>query len=371
MNFPRSARRAACFALILGSFVAAATAAEPAPKWDPASTATPEGVGELQALQTALKAAVEKCTPATVALKYSGDDAEGLSTGSGVIVNPDGLILTAAHVIRDYDPNHKGRGDPSPLPYTGGKDVTVMLADGSEVKGKTLGINGFVDSGMVQITEKPKDSKYFKDGKWVFRPVAKSADVKKSQWVLSMGHPDGPKVGRAPVARLGRVLEKGKDIFGKPLIRTDCTIVGGDSGGPLFDLAGNVIGIHSRMVLPYTLAHNIHVPLDDFTKDWDKMLAGEWVDKPQPRPGNAYFGVVFPEDENEDAWISDVEQKGPADAAGLKPGDTITKFNDTAVKSVKEFRKLMAGARANDVVTITARRGTEIKTFKVTLTKRS
>jgi len=359
MILPRSARLAACFALLFAIVTASAPAADPVPKWDPASTTTPEDVAGLQSLQTALKEAVEKSVPATVALKY------GSSNGSGVIISEDGLILTAAHVIRDYDPSYKGKGDPPPMPFTSGGKVTIMLPDGSEVTGKTLGINQGMDSGMVQITEKPKNNKYFKDGKWAFRPVAKSGDVKKGQWVMSLGHPDGPKAGRAPVARLGRVLANSKGF-----LRTDCTIVGGDSGGPLFDLNGNVIGIHSRMVFPFSLAHNVHVPLDDFKTDWEKMLAGEWIDKPAPKTGGAYFGVVFADDDTEDAWLREVESKGPADKAGLKPGDTITKFNETQIKSVRQFRKLMEGTKPNDVVKITVRRGTEIVDLKVTLAKR-
>lgn len=360
MTLPRSARGAVCFAALFALAAAYAPAADPVPKWDAYSTATPEDVAALQALQNSLKVAVEKCTPATVALRY------GASSGSGVIITEDGLILTAAHVIRDYDPSAKGRGDPPPLPFTSGKKVTVMLADGSEVEGKTLGINQGMDSGMVQITEKPKkDTKFFKDGKWVFRPVAKSADVKKGQWVMSLGHPDGPREGRPPVARLGRVLANSKGF-----LRTDCTIVGGDSGGPLFDLNGSVIGIHSRMVFPFSLAHNVHVPLDDFKTDWDKMLAGEWIDKPAPKGTGAYFGVVFPEDDTEDAWLKEVEAGGPAEKGGLKPGDTITKFNETPIKSVAQFRKVMLTAKPSEVVKITARRGTEIVDLKVTLAKR-
>jgi serine protease Do len=361
MKLPRSAHRVACLGLLLAILSATSRAADPAPdptpKWDPARVTGPEDVAELKALQATVNAAVEKCTPATVALKYQS------SSGSGVIITEDGLILTAAHVIRDYDPTYKGKGDPPALPFVAGKKVTVMLPDGKEVEAKTLGINAGMDSGMVQITEKPKDSPYFKDGKWAFRPVAKSADVKKGQWVMALGHPDGPKDGRAPVARLGRVLANNKGF-----LRTDCTIVGGDSGGPLFDLSGNVIGIHSRMVFPFSLAHNVHVPTDDFKTDWDKMLASEWVDAP---PAKAYIGVVFPTDDTDDAWLRDVESGAPADKAGLKPGDTIVKFNETVVKSVRQFRKLMDGAKPGEKVIITYRRGTKVETATVTLTKRA
>ncbi len=356
MIAPRSARLAACFSFLLAATFAAATpAADPAPKWDPSRATQPEDLTELKSLQSTVNGIVTKCTPATVAVLY------GASAGSGVIVSEDGLVLTAAHVIRDYDAPKKGALEGKTLPFVAGKKVTIMLADGKKVEGKTLGINEGMDSGMVQITDKGP-----KDGKWPFMPVAKSGSLPKGQWVVSLGHPNGPKDGRPPVARLGRIEGNTKQV-----LRTNCTLVGGDSGGPLFDLNGNVIGIHSRIGLP--IAQNIHVQADQFKNDWDKLLAGEWVDKPATvaKTGGAYIGVVFPDDDDDDAWLREVEDDGPAGKGGLKPGDTITKFNDTAIKTVKAFRKLMDSAKPGDKVKLTVRRGTVVMPLTVTLSKRA
>ena len=353
MTLSRSARRVACFALCLAlSAAAPAPAADPAPnpttKWDPTRTTGPEDLAELKSLQATVKSVVDKCTPATVAILY------GSSSGSGVIVSESGLVLTAAHVIRDYEPPKKGALEGRALPFTSGKDVKIRLPDGTDVDGKTLGINAGEDSGMVQITAKGPNN-----GKWPFLPVVKSGGVQKDQWVVSLGHPNGPKVGRPPVARLGRVKGTTKSI-----LRTDCTLVGGDSGGLLFDLTGSVIGIHSRIGLP--ISQNIHVQTDQFKADWDKMVAGDWIDKPAAAKAAAYLGVQFPDDDDDDAWLKDVFE-GPAEKAGLKSGDTITKFNETVVKSVKQFRKLMDAAKPGDKVKITARRGTTVSTMTVTL----
>jgi serine protease Do len=361
MMMPRLARLTMSSGLAALLIVAAAAFAadpEPTPKWDPSRATVPEGIDELKSLQSTVKAVVEKCTPATVAVLYSTDSSA--SAGSGVIVSEDGLVLTAAHVIRDYEKAKKGGLEGKALPFEAGKPVLIQLPDGKKVKGKTLGINAGMDSGMVQITDKPPDG-----GKWPFCPIEKSAGLAKGQWVVSLGHPNGPRDGRPPVARLGRIQSNNKTA-----LRTDCTLVGGDSGGPLFDLRGNVIGIHSS-IGPFTLAQNMHVPADQFKNDWDKMLAGEWVDKPAPKPVPAAFGVIFAENEEDDAWLREVIEGEPAEKAGLKPGDTITKFNDTVVKSVKQFRKLMEGQKPGDKVRITARRGIEILTFTVTLSKRA
>lgn len=362
MKLPRSARLAACFAFL--SLAAAALAADPAPKaaqkWDPARTTGPEDLTELKSLQATVQSVVDKCTPATVAILY------GSSSGSGVIVSEDGLVLTAAHVIRDYEAPKNGSLEGKALPFTSGKDVKIMLPDGTKVDGKTLGINAKMDSGMVKITTKGPNN-----GKWPFVPIGKSADVKKGQWVVSLGHPNGPKLGREPVARLGRMKGEATDKNGvQTAIQTDCTLVGGDSGGPLFDLNGKLIGIHSR--IGFFLNTNYHVSSDRFKDEWDQLIAGDWIDKPvDVKSGGAYFGVVFPDDDEEDAWLKDVLEGDPADKAGLKPGDTITKFNETAVKSVKQFRKLMDACKPGDKVKITARRGTNVLTMTVTLAKKS
>src|SRR5205807_1727365 len=95
-----------------------------------------------------------------------------------------------------------------------------------------------------------------------------SADLKKGQWVITVGHPGGFRPDRSPPVRLGRVIESTKS-----LVRTDCTIVGGDSGGPLFDMTGKVVGIHSRIGAP--LSANIHVPVDTYRDTWDRLVKGE------------------------------------------------------------------------------------------------
>jgi serine protease Do len=215
---------------------------------------------------------------------------------------------------------------------------------------------------MVQIIEKSTNP----DGKWPFLPVAKSAELKKGLWVVSLGHPGGPKKDRPPVARLGRIENNTKE-----LVRSNCTLVGGDSGGPLFDLDGNVIGIHSR--IGPTLAQNIHIPTELFKNQWEKLVAGEVFGSKfaVKKSGTApVVGVVFPDDENDDAWITQVEDEGPAAKAGLKVGDTITKIDKVPIKTVKQFRDIIKERKAGEVVPITVRRSADILTLPLKLGKR-
>lgn len=126
------------------------------PAWDIARTTAPASVDELRSLEAATKKVVAKCTPATVGIML------GMGAGSGVIVSDDGLVLTAGHVS----------GEP-------GKDCTVILPDGTRVKGKTLGQNEKLDSGMIKIVDKAKTP----DGKWPFLPTAKSPTSRRgSGW---------------------------------------------------------------------------------------------------------------------------------------------------------------------------------------------
>src|SRR5262249_23648550 len=139
----------------------------------------------------------------------------------------------------------------------------------------------------------------------------------------------------------------------------------------LFDLDGNVVGIHSR--IGFTLAFNIHIPTEQFKKQWDKLAAGELFGKVAKKAvaASVFLGVSFPDDDEDDAWITEEpDADTPAGKAGLKAGDTITKFNADPVKSVKRFRELMATKKPGDVVKVTIRRGTEIKTLSVTLGKK-
>lgn len=311
------------------------------PAWDITRTTAPASIEDLRALEVATKRVVDKCTPATVGLFV------GMGAGSGVIVSEDGLVLTAAHVS----------GAP-------GTKCSVVLPDGTRVEGKSLGINAKLDSGMIQITGKSKAE----NGKWPVVQMGKSGDLKKGQWVVSLGHHGGWRAGRPPVARLGQVLDNQKD-----LIRTNCTLVGGDSGGPLFDLDGRLIGIHSR--IGFTLAHNIHVPMDGFKTDWDQLAASVEVGK-APKTAPVYFGASFEDAEGKEVKgakgvkVTFVAEDGPAAEGGLRVDDEITSFDGTSVKVADDVRKLLARRRAGDEVEVVVARGARTETLTVTLTRR-
>ncbi|HEY3788674.1 MAG TPA: trypsin-like peptidase domain-containing protein [Urbifossiella sp.] len=336
-RFARGIAPATAIALLILAPGPSLSAADPVSKelskWEPLRTTIPDSVEELKALQAAVKKVIEKSTPATVGILI------GMGAGSGVIVSEDGLVLTAAHVS----------GDP-------GKDCTIILPDGTRVKGKTLGTDDKMDSGMIQIVDKAP-----RNGKWPFIPLGKSSELKKGQWLVALGHPGGWKRDRPPVARLGQVQDASKD-----LVRSTCTLVGGDSGGPLFDLEGHIVGIHSR--IGYTLASNIHVPSDIFKKEWERLVQGEQIGKPL-KPATAILGVSFDE-KAETPTIDGVSEEGPAEKAGLKGGDIIVEFDGKDVATADDIRAILRKKKPGDEVEVTIKRGAKTITKTVTLGKR-
>lgn len=340
MSAARTVRTAAiclCF-LTLGS---ALRAEGTKVVWDPVRTTSPDTVDELRGLESRVKEVVARATPATVGLQV-GDGA-----GSGVIVRDDGLILTAAHVI----------GNP-------GRPVTIVLPNGKRVAGKSLGLNRKIDSGMVQITGKPPADATWpgaKEGKWPFVALGKAESLHRGQWVVSLGHPGGPKPERPPPVRVGRFEKYTKAEY---VLRTDCTLVGGDSGGPLLDLNGKLVGIHSKIGV--FLEFNMHIPTEAFQSEWDKLLAGDIVGA----PSRVELGIVL--DESADApTVKSVAEDGPAEKAGMMPGDVIVKFGNEKVHLVDDLLEALSGREPGQTVTVEVRRGDAIVSLKVVLRRKS
>jgi serine protease Do len=293
----------------------------------------PDSLDDMRAIEKQVKEVVAKVSAAVVGLKVGGN-----SEGSGVIISEDGYILTAAHVS----------GAPN-------KEIIVVMPDGKQYKAKSLGRNNTIDSGLAKITQ---------DGKFPFVPIGKSSKVEKGNWVIVLGHPNGFKPGRQPVLRVGRVLQSTKE-----LIQTDGTLVGGDSGGPLFDMQGRVIGIHSRIGQP--IYENIHVPVDVYVDTWDRLVAAEnWGGNPLAgnRPRLPFLGANLKLEENQ-VRVIDIESGSPADKGGLKVGDAITRFDGSKIASLEEFNRQLQKKQPEEEVSIEVQRGENTVLLKVTLGK--
>ena len=200
-------------------------------------------------------------------------------------------------------------------------------------------------------------------GEWPYVEMGNSTDLRPGQWVLGLGHPGGYRKDRPAVLRIGRVLTSSPN-----LITTDCTLVGGDSGGPLFDLDGRVVGIHSRIGAS-TLA-NIHVPVDTFAQTWDRLAAGEsWGDRFAAGPRGPMLGVIG-ETHVSGCRVTEVVPDGPAAKAGLKAGDVIARMDGRTVEGIDGLVQLIVRRRAGQEVTLQVLRGEETLEIKATLARR-
>ena len=290
----------------------------------------PESLDDLRAIQEQTKKVLEKVIPCTVGVQIGG------AAGSGVIVSKDGYVLTAGHVS----------GKP-------GQKCTIILHDGTKLAGKSLGRNENIDSGMFKITA---------EGEWPFVEMGKSSELKTGQWCIATGHPNGYEKGRPPVVRLGRVLS-----LDKTSITTDCSLVGGDSGGPLFDLHGKVMAIHSR--IGRSIHANVHVPSDVYRDSWDKLAKGDEIVPMAPIVIAAYFGVGQDEDSKE-CKLARVTEGSPAEKAGLKAGDIITKFDGKTIKNYDDLLDVLKKKKPGEEVEVIVDREGEIATLTVKLDKR-
>jgi len=287
--------------------------------------ADPASVTALRSLEERVTAVAEHALPATVAVLV------GSSRGSGVIVSEDGLVLTAGHVIA-----------------TPGRPAIVVLADGRRVRGETLGLNQRVDSGMVRITE---------PGPWPAVELGTAEALEEGSWVVALGHPGGVVKERSPVVRFGQVRSSSPRV-----VHTDCPIVSGDSGGPLFDLDGKLVAIH--VSLHPGVTNNYHLPVDTYVRTWDRLLEGlSWGRWEDARP---ILGVRC-DSTPRGCRVRTLLENLPAERAGLATDDVIARIDGHPVVDMDALIMLVWERQVGDEVALEVWRGDELLEFDVAL----
>lgn len=294
---------------------------------------------DLVKLESKVESVSSKVMPSTVALLSERTG----SSGSGVITTADGLILTAAHVVQGAD------------------QLLVVFPDGKQVQGKVLGANYSKDIAMVKITDA---------GKWPFVEMGASKPLEAGDWVIALGHSAGFDASRPPPVRFGRVISKGPGNF----LTTDCTLIGGDSGGPLFDLDGKIIGIHSS--IGQSLTNNNHAGIDGFRDDWDKLAAGEtWGElsmNPFANPEMPVLGIGMAMMRGvKGVIVGSVVPGSPAAAAGVRTGDVVRSLDGSAVGDGRELLQILAKRQPGDQVKLGVRRDRDDLEVTVTLKRRN
>ena len=126
-------------------------------------------------------------------------------------------------------------------------------------------------------------------------------------------------------------------------IQTDGALIGGDSGGPLFDMDGRLIGIHSRVCM--VVGVNMHVPIKVFTDQWERMLKSEFIGEgpfaQKPKKGKGFLGVATKNVEG-GIEVTKVGKKSPAEEAGLKEGDLLRTLNGEKLDSREKLQSILA-----------------------------
>ncbi len=285
--------------------------------------ATIEQLRDLETQQRKVAAAVVDCT---VSVKI------GPAQGCGVIITESGYILTAAHVA-----------------MRPGKTAEITLSNGRVVLATTLGMNRNVDAGLIKINPNQNGVQ-----PWPHATLGSSEHLVPGMWCIATGHPGGYDQRRGPVTRVGRIL-----AVRASSIVTDCALIGGDSGGPLFDIAGRLIAIHSR--IGNDVADNLHVPIDHYANSWVRMQQSEsWGFLPGFRPVIGVRGSKSAPT----AEIDEVTDGSPAHQAGLRPGDVIEEFGGKPITDFESLKEAVADTMPGERVRLLVNRDGD-RLFKI------
>ena len=276
-----------------------------------------------------------------------GGPAQELPTrgqGSGFIVSPDGVILTNAHVVRGAD------------------EVTVKLTDRREFRAKVLGQDARTDVAVLKIDASGLPTV----------PLGSSQALKAGEWVLAIGSPFGFEntVTAGVVSAKGRSLP---DDSAVPFIQTDVAVNPGNSGGPLFNARGEVVGINSQIYSRSGGYQGVSfaIPIELATHIQRQIVAHGKVEHARlgvtVQEVNQAFADSFRLPRPEGALVSSVEDGGPAARAGLRSGDVITGVNGQRVVASGDLPAIIGMARPGESVRLDVWRGGKPQTLTAQL----
>ncbi len=268
-----------------------------------------------------------------------GKKRKAQSLGSGFIIDKTGYIITNNHVIDNAE------------------KIMVILYDDTSFEAKVVGKDPKTDVALLKIDPKKIKLKAVEFGN--------SNDLRVGDWVMAIGNP----FGFGGTVTAGIVSARGRNLSGSydDYIQTDASINRGNSGGPLFDMKGNVVGINTAIFsqsggsvgIGFAVSSNLAKQVTDQLKQYGRTKRG-------------WLGVLIQEISQEiadslgmksarGALVSSATEGGPAEKAGVKTGDVILKFNNIEIGSMKELPKVVAGTPVGkSVPLVILRNGKEI-----------
>ncbi|HWS25358.1 MAG TPA: DegQ family serine endoprotease [Xanthomonadales bacterium] len=274
-----------------------------------------------------------------------GQAPERRGSGSGFIIGANGRILTNAHVVKDAD------------------EIVVTLSDNREFKAKVLGADERTDVALIEIEAK---------GLPVVR-LGNSDQLEVGEWVLAIGAP----FGMSYTATQGIVSATERQLRETyvPFIQTDAAVNPGNSGGPLFNARGEVIGINSQILSGSGgyMGLSFAIPINTAN-----LIAKQLADKGFVERG--YLGIQFQAvtgaharafglDRPRGALVASVEPDGPAEKAGVKPGDIVLSYNGKQLESSGELPPLVGATPVGAKATIEVLRDGDKRELAVTIGK--
>jgi serine protease Do len=272
----------------------------------------------------------------------SSDSETNSGVGSGFILSADGYVMTNAHVIDDAD------------------TIYVTLTDKREFKAKLIGVDERTDVAVVKINASNLPTVTIGD----------SNKVRVGEWVVAIGSP----FGLENTVTAGIVSAKGRDTGDYlPFIQTDVAVNPGNSGGPLINMQGEVIGINSQiysrtggfMGISFAIPIDEAMRVADQLKTSGKVVRGRIAVAIGEVTKDVADSLGLPKAQG--ALVSSVEPNGPADKAGIQPGDIILKFNGHSVDTATDLPRMVGDTKPGTKTTITIWRKGQTRDLPITI----
>ena len=311
-------------------------------------------------IETAITQTVEKVGPAVVTVigtvpgqvTFFGRLPDGQSSGSGVIISPDGYIVTNNHVVENAN------------------ELSVILSDGTQLPAQVISTDIFADLAVLKA-----------DGQMpAVATIGNSDNLKSGETVIAIGSPLGEfrnTVTVGVISATGRMLDSGNGYFMEDLLQTDAAINQGNSGGPLVNLNGEVIGINTLVVRGgnggSTVAEGLGFAIPSNTA---RFIVERIIDQgyfARPYLGLNYQSITPAIARRYDlpaqwgAYVTEVDPAGPAANAGLQRGDIIVSIGGQSIDEGNSYINTLFAYQPEDQVTIKALRNGQEMTFDVTL----